>query len=205
MKGSTQNAKSGTQNDIYDSKNYKYWIEVYNYHIMEWIPVDPITGELLTEKSEKILQKLDGQPAFFILGFYHIPLKNKTIRKAFWFGEIFAFDVSARYYSRWPKIELNRKMLGIAEFWDRIKWMLFMDPVTRKVSIFTCTKFLIIWSTWGMAKHSWLRGSHARGKEKGRYSWINPWIQKFPILCSSIIIKEIRSFLSQCPIYWPGV
>ena len=108
--------------DSYDSDEYKYWIEIFDYELDRWIVVNPILQEIYKEVLPKYVQaKIHNIPALFILSSFRplAPIDYKIPDYIFKSSEIFLADSTIRYCEKWTKTLIHRRQLTLKFWWDQ--------------------------------------------------------------------------------------
>ena len=134
-------------NDDYESSEYKYWLEIYDTELNQWIVINPIQQEIYKEVNPRYVQeKTHNIPALFIIASMKLTgqkyqqekvteqedeqqrLTGQKEKKYIYRNlEIFLMDTTFRYCEKWTKVLIFRRQLTLKYWWDSL-WVL-LNPL----------------------------------------------------------------------------
>ena len=125
--------------DSYDSDEYKYWLEIYDYELNRWIVVNPILQEIYKEVLPKYIQaKIHNIPGLFIISSIK-PLETMEYQVPKYIFEssgILLSDATIRYCEKWTKTLIHRKQLALKFWWDELMGKLEPRKVLKPSAIY---------------------------------------------------------------------
>jgi xeroderma pigmentosum group C-complementing protein len=115
--------------DDCDSTLIKFWVEVHDDRSQIWHYTDPLR-RIVDEEKKEIDRKIHNTPSLFILAFQKYDFNADGYKTSIpRLNHLYLKDLTSRYVSKWHKLLLSRRQLGLEAWWNQIKTFFQFHPL----------------------------------------------------------------------------